>query len=115
MDPRDHLRALPDGLVCTVCDETVPAERIRLLARREDLSFIQVDCLGCGSTSLEFVADPDPDAVSPMGSEAVTADDVRGMRDFLDGWTGDLRTLVTLPPRARGLRVARRSHGGNRS
>lgn len=115
MDPRDHLRALPDGLACTVCDETVPAERIRLLARREDLTFVQVDCLGCGSTSLEFVAAAGPDAVTPSEPEAISADDVRGMRDFLDGWSGDLRTLVTLPPRSRGFRVARRPHGGRRS
>lgn len=111
MDPRDHLRALPDGLACTVCDETVPAERIRLLARREDLTFVQVDCLACGSTSLEFVADPVPDAPAPAEPEAISADDVRAMRDFLGGWNGDLRTLVTLPPRPRGFRVARRSRG----
>lgn len=28
MDPRDQQRALPDGLNCTVCDESVPSERM---------------------------------------------------------------------------------------
>src|SRR4029077_17293613 len=55
MDPLDHLLALPDGLRCTVCDERVPATRIRLLAWRDDLAFLQIDCQGCASTTLGFV------------------------------------------------------------
>lgn len=55
MDPRDQLRALPDGMACTVCDEPVPAERM-LLARRDDMTFVQIECTRCGSRALEFVA-----------------------------------------------------------
>src|SRR3970040_2031928 len=55
MDPRDQLRALLDGTTCTVCHEPVPAERIRLLARREDLTFVQIQCDRCGSTALGFL------------------------------------------------------------
>jgi hypothetical protein len=52
MDPRDHLRALLDGMACTVCDAPVPAERIHLVANREDLTFLQIACQAFGSTAL---------------------------------------------------------------
>ena len=103
MDPRDPLRALPDGLFCTVCNEPVPGERIRLLARREDLTFIQVECAHCGSTALEFVADPLGVEADPMAGEvaptpeAISPDDVFAMHEFLAGWQGDMRTLVGRP------------------
>ena len=95
MDHRDHLRALPDGLACTVCNEPVPADRIRLLARREDLTFIQVDCARCGSATLEFVAEARPvGAVSDL-LPAITTEDVFAIHEFLDDWQGDLRTLFS--------------------
>ncbi|MEO8208295.1 MAG: hypothetical protein ABI598_04605 [Chloroflexota bacterium] len=105
MDPRDPLRALPDGMTCTVCNEPVPVERTRLLARREELTFVQVDCSACGSTSLEFLVSTDavtmPGPASSRTSirdrklaPAVTTADVRAMRAFLDGWAGDARGLV---------------------
>ena len=96
MDPQDHLRALLDGLGCTVCEERVPADRVRLLARRDDLLFLQVECRTCGSTSLGFVADeaPQTEAEAGNGLAAISADDVLDMHALLDGWTGDLRSLV---------------------
>lgn len=103
MDPRDPLSALPDGLFCTVCNEPVPADRIRLLARREDLAFIQVVCAHCGSTALEFLADPVAVEADPMAGEVVPArevispDDVFAMHEFLADWQGDIQTLVAQP------------------
>ena len=110
MDPRDPLRALPDGLFCTVCNEPVPADRIRLLARREDLTFIQVECAECGSTGLEFLADPQRAEADPHGAEAdplalemvpvpeaISPDDVFAMHEFLADWQGDIQTLVARP------------------
>ena len=103
MDPRDPLRALPDGLFCTVCNEPVPADRIRLLARREDLTFIQVECAQCGSTALEFLADPMAVEADPLAGEVVPApevispDDVFAMHEFLADWQGDMQTLVAQP------------------
>ncbi|MEO8470328.1 MAG: hypothetical protein ABI573_11765 [Chloroflexota bacterium] len=100
MDPRDPLRALPDGLFCTVCNEPVPADRIRLLARREDLTFIQVECALCGSTALEFLADPLAVEADAMPGEvtsvpaAISPDDVFAMHEFLADWQGDMRTLI---------------------
>ena len=112
MGPQDHLGALLDGMGCTVCEEHVPAERMRLLARRDDLLFLQVDCPACGSTSLGFVAD------EPVTSEAdrladgtpITSDDVLDMHALLASWTGDLGALV----RPAGGRRARRAGPADR-
>lgn len=96
MDPLDHLLALPDGLRCTVCDERVPATRIRLLAWRDDLAFLQIDCDACASTTLGFVLDgraEDVDA-SPAPNP-ISSDDVLDMHQFLATWRGDLAGLLS--------------------
>jgi hypothetical protein len=101
MDPLDHLVALPDSLRCSVCDEPVPSTRIRLLARRDDLSFIEIDCGSCSSATLGFVLagrtdEPGP----PQDGEPVTADDVLDMHQLLAGWRGDLTGLLARGDRA---------------
>ena len=102
MDPLDHLLALPDGLRCTVCDERVPATRIRLLAWRDDLAFLQIDCEGCASTTLGFVlGGRSEEADSEEGeheaaSDPISSDDVLDMHQFLATWRGDLATLLIL-------------------
>jgi hypothetical protein len=101
MDRQDDLRALLDGLTCTVCDEPVPPAGIRLLASRDDLVFLQLDCRSCASTTLGFVMTGDGDgspleaagAVDP-DAPPVSADDVLDMYQLLAGWTGDLASLV---------------------
>jgi len=117
MGPQDHLRALLDGIVCTVCEERVPASRVRLLARRDDLLFLQIDCAACGSTSLGFIADAavGSEAERLDGAPVISSDDVLDMHAFLETWTGDLSSLVgssddTWPGRPRpGDRRAGRS------
>ncbi len=96
-----------DGLGCTVCEERVPAERVRLLAWRDDLRFVQVSCASCGSTALGFVADEalQPEADRLAAGAPVSTDDVLDMHEFLDGWAGDLTSLVD-GPQARPTRQA---------
>jgi hypothetical protein len=111
MDPRDGLPPLLDGVGCTVCGATVPGDRIRLLAQRDDLAFVELACPGCGSTTLGlvFASDGVPGGVldgAPFGEltaeeEArragagpITASDVRAARDFLAGFRGDLVDLL---------------------
>ena len=89
MDPRDLLRAFPDGIPCTVCDEPVPVTRIRSLARREDMTFVQIECLACRSTSLGFLA-----GTSAPQADPITSDDVIEMHEFLAEWQGDASSLV---------------------
>jgi hypothetical protein len=95
MDPLDHLLALPDGLQCTVCEERVPAARIRLLAWRDDLAFLQIDCDSCASTTLGFVLDGrSEDAEPEAGPDPISSDDVLDMHQLLASWRGDLAGLL---------------------
>jgi len=86
MDPLDHVRAGLDGTICAVCDGPVPSGSTQVLAHREGLAVLQVDCAECGSTTLAFL--------DPAASDAVTADDVLDMHEFLRGWHGNLAELV---------------------
>ena len=115
MDPRDRLRPLLDGVGCTVCGALVPGERIRILAHRVDLAFVELDCPACASATLGMLLAPedsDADAVldvAPYGElsaqdEArraatgpITSDDVQAARTFLARWQGDLVGLIGGP------------------
>jgi hypothetical protein len=104
MDPLDHLLALPDGLRCTVCDERVPATRIRLLALRDDLAFLQLDCAACASSTLGFVLGGRTDAPTPMPTSdgpPISTDDVLDMHQLLATWRGDLAGLLGPDDRGR--------------
>jgi hypothetical protein len=95
MDPLDHRLVLPDGLRCTVCEERVPAERLQLLAWRDELVFLQIDCGACLSTTLGFVvsgAGDEPVALPPP--PPISSDDVLDMHQFLASWRGDLSSLL---------------------
>jgi hypothetical protein len=114
MDPRDRLRPLPDGVGCTVCGVLVPPDRIRILAHRDDLAFVELACPGCSSATLGLLLSP-PEAggepfldVAPAGRThadggprgdggPISVLDVHAMRDLLAGWNGDLRTLLEQP------------------
>ena len=126
MDPRDQLRPLLDGVGCAVCGTLVPAERIRILAHRDDLAFVELTCSGCGSTTLGMlqaaddggvVLDVPPfgeltpaDEARRTGSGPLTTEDVRAARAFLAAWEGDLVGLV----QPSGERDARRDPPASR-
>ena len=105
MDPLDHLGALPDGLRCTVCEERVPAGRLTLLAWRDDLAFLQLDCAACLSTTLGFVlggrGDEPADQVASAPRAPITSDDVLDMHQLLSAWRGDLAGLLASEARSR--------------
>ncbi len=92
MDPLDPVRPDEDGTTCAVCDGPVPAGSVHLLARRDDLAFVQVDCAACQSTTLAFVL---PTGVGVGGGATpVSADDVLDMHELLSDWQGGLRELL---------------------
>jgi hypothetical protein len=102
MDPLDHLLALPDGLRCTVCDERVPATRIRVLAWRDDMAFLELDCAGCASTTLGFVLDGRSDEPAQnIEGAPISSDDVLDMHQLLATWRGDLAGLLGSDDRGR--------------
>jgi hypothetical protein len=107
MDPRDHPRPLRDGASCTACGASVPTEAIRILAQRDDVAFVELDCPACHSTTLALliepvdghgtstldVADDTADAhLRPVRSLAgpITEADVEALRRDLAAWDGDL-------------------------
>lgn len=110
MDPRDQLRPLLDGVGCTVCGTLVPADRIRILAHRDDLAFVELSCPGCGSTTLGMLQAADDggvrldvapfgeltpaDEARRAGSGPITSQDVTAARAFLAAWDGDLVGLL---------------------
>ena len=55
MDPRDRPLPFANGVDCAVCGGLVPMDRIRVLARREDLAFLELACATCMSASLGIV------------------------------------------------------------
>jgi hypothetical protein len=68
MDPRDDLDSLGAGVDCAACGQVVPTDRIRVLASRDDIAFVEIDCPSCRSESLGIViagARGEPTAVGP--------------------------------------------------
>jgi hypothetical protein len=94
MDPLDHLTALPDGMPCSVCGERVRHDRIRLLAWRDEIAFLQLDCSGCLSTTLGFAVGGQPEGAADPELSPVSGDDVLDMHRFLAAWRGDLASLL---------------------
>ena len=94
MDPLDHLLALADGHRCSVCDERVPATRVKLLAWRDDLAFLQIDCETCLSTTLGFAMGRPMDEAPIAGAAPISSDDVLDMHQLLAAWRGGLTGLL---------------------
>ena len=98
MDSPDRPRTRPDDVTCSVCREPVPSDRTRLLARRDDLVFVELRCRACASVTRGFVFAPDdrrlPDALRLADSPAISADDVLDMHRLLEAWDGDLHALL---------------------
>ena len=68
MDPRDDLDSLGGGVDCAACGGSVPTDRIRVLARRDDIAFVEIHCPACRSESLGIVVAADDDAVDDEDS-----------------------------------------------
>jgi hypothetical protein len=104
MGPRDRPRPLPDGATCTACGATVPSRHIRVLARRDDVAFVELACPDCGSTALGLLLPSVPDGTAILDVEAdgpptvsrgqhvavISQADVAAIRDDLASWDGDL-------------------------
>ncbi|HEX3428803.1 MAG TPA: hypothetical protein VHS36_08345 [Candidatus Limnocylindrales bacterium] len=108
MDPRDDLGSPAGGVDCAACGSFVPTDRIRVLARRDDISFVELDCPSCRSESLGIliaeVEVPETDAYGEFGpSDAerfrvappIGTDDLHVARDLMA--RGGLAALVGRP------------------
>ncbi|HYM83953.1 MAG TPA: hypothetical protein VEY67_07375 [Candidatus Dormibacteraeota bacterium] len=114
MHSHERLRALIAASGCTACGSVLDAGRIRVLAEREDLAFVETPCAGCGSTALAIVTghgSDEPvidtattgeltptDAARFSGAPPIDDADVRAIADLLSRHRGGLRDLVGLGP-----------------
>jgi transcription elongation factor Elf1 len=122
MDGPDWLRTQLTSFTCPACGNRYRGSKIRLLAERDGLFFVDLDCSRCGSHTVAIVTveidesqaliteisdlnlstDALPEHLGealPAGAAPVTADDVLEMHEFLATFKGDARTL--LRPQAR--------------
>jgi hypothetical protein len=76
MDPRDRSSPFANGVDCAVCGRIVPADRIRILASRDDLTFVELACTGCRSESLGMIVGGEAENGVRYG-EFLPADDAR--------------------------------------
>ncbi len=113
MDDADRLAAALAGLACTACGRAVPPARISVVAQRDSLAFLVLDCGACASRTLGLMTWDDADGVGTArfdlgrrgefgpidearfdGAPPVDGDDVLSMHTFLAGYEGDLRGLL---------------------
>jgi hypothetical protein len=109
MDAAAWIRSRLAGFTCAACGRRYRRDRIRVLAQREALYFVALDCGACASESVAIVSlddGPDglgasltvgelaeaPPVVATAGS-AVLASDVLAMHEFLGGFDGDFHDL----------------------
>ena len=123
MDGPDWLRTQLTSFTCPACGQRYRGSKIRLLAERDGLFFVDLDCNLCGSHTVAIVTveldDGEPsitelsdlgepslyiDEPPPEGAAPVTADDVLEMHEFLSQFTGDVDRLF----QAAGRRSDRR-------
>lgn len=117
MDSPDWLRTQLTSFTCPACGRRYRGSRIRLLAERDGLYFVDLDCSRCGSrtvaivtveqdetdvaiidaSDLELAVDGEPEHLGeplPAAAAPVTADDVLEMHEFLADFDGDMRKLL---------------------
>ncbi len=114
MDSPDWLRTQLTTFTCPACGRRYRGSRMRLLAEREGLFFVDLDCSRCGShtvaiVTVEFdetdvtievsdvVAEDEVEHLGeplPAAAAPVTADDVLEMHEFLSGFQGSLGELL---------------------
>jgi hypothetical protein len=96
MDRRDRLGPRLADALCAACRAPVAANSLRLLARRDDLAFVEVACGACGSWGLAIVLGPTgrtPEGPIDPEAPPVSAADVRAVADFLADYRGGVDGL----------------------
>jgi predicted RNA-binding Zn-ribbon protein involved in translation (DUF1610 family) len=122
MDGPDWLRNQLTSFTCPACGRLYRGSRVRLLAERDGVFFVDLDCASCGSHTVAIVTIEQEDAEAsiadlssmgmpddhlgealPNGAAPVTADDVLEMHEFLARFEGDVDGLFRA--------AARRTYG----
>jgi hypothetical protein len=109
MDGADWLRTQLTSFGCAACGQPYESGRIRLLAERDGLFFVDLGCAHCGTQAVAIVtvevdeddiarADPgerfESNRFEPAAAPAVTTDDVLSMHALLSDFEGDVPSLL---------------------
>jgi len=116
MDGPDWLRTQLTSFTCPACGRRYRGSKIRLLAERDGLFFVDLDCARCGSHTVAIVTvemdDGSPSIMDisdmsisidslpehlgeelPVGAAPVMPDDVLEMHEFLAAFDGNFGRL----------------------
>jgi hypothetical protein len=100
VDGAEWIRNQLTGYTCGACGRRYRRGRIRVLARREELFFVDLACGECGSEAVAIVSVERDDLDAPRveageldEAQAVDASDILAMHHFLEGFNGDFRRL----------------------
>jgi hypothetical protein len=118
MDGADWLRTQLTSFGCASCGQPYETGRIRVLAERDGLFFVDLGCAHCGSQAVAIVTvqidendsprAETPDLIQPAGSSAppagapISADDVLDVHAMLTGFDGGVPELLALLRRREG-------------
>jgi hypothetical protein len=120
MDGPEWLSSQLTSFTCPACRRRYRAASIRLLAERDGLFFVDLDCASCGSRTVAIVTVGSDDAEGaiaempvigdelgeveprPAGGAPVSADEVLEMHQFLAGFRGDVDALFRAAARQAG-------------
>jgi hypothetical protein len=112
MDGADWLRTQLTSFGCAACGAPYEPGRIRLLAERDGLYFVDLACTSCTSRAVAIVTVELDDAEASIadlsilpqrlapadmpapGAQAVSADDVLEMHEYLADFRGDVAALL---------------------
>ena len=107
MDGADWLRTQLTSFGCASCGRAYEPEGIRLLAERDELYFVDLSCLVCGSQATAIVTveqddgavraeagEIEPVAAGPEAGDPIDLDDVLDVHQLLAGYEGDLVGLL---------------------
>lgn len=99
MDGESWLTSELASFACGACGQAYGEERVRLIAQREELFFIDLACVHCGSQAVAIVSIQvdDGEAAGPAERQErapVSPDDVLDVHRLLAEHGGDMRSLL---------------------
>jgi hypothetical protein len=110
MDGADWLRTQLTSFGCAACGQAYDPGKIRVLAERDGLFFVDLGCANCGTQAVAIVTiqvDEDEITRADAGelfeegglvvqreTAAVSPDDVLAMHSFLSDFSGDVNALL---------------------
>src|SRR5262249_53165761 len=112
MDGSEWLKTQLTSFGCAACGQPYESTRIRLLAERDGLFFVDLGCSHCGTQAVAIVTITGEDGAEPridagehaaiastlvsldQPSDPISADDVLSVHQLLDGFEGDIGELL---------------------